>query len=174
MAIRNIRIENDSILRKISKPVEKFDKKLHDLLDDMKETMYEAEGVGLAGVQVGILRRVIVIDMSDDGSGLLEIINPEVLENEGEQVFEEACLSIKGKSGLVTRPYMTKIKAQNRFGEPFELVCEGHLGVCINHEIDHLNGILFTDIATEIFTGSDEELREQRLARRQQMEQKND
>ena len=151
MAIRNIRYEEDPILRKKSKKVEKFDQNLHNLLDDMKETMYSVKGIGLAAVQVGILKRVIIIDISEEENNLLEIINPIVLHKEGEQEFEEACLSIKGKTGTVSRPYLTKIKAQDRYGKEFEMECEGILSVCINHELDHLDGILFTDIAKEIF-----------------------
>ena len=142
MAIRNIRKDNDEILRKISKKVEVIDDRILTLLDDMKDTMYKAEGVGLAAPQVGVLRRVAVVDV---GEGLIELINPVIVYEGGEQIDEEGCLSLPGKSGCVRRPETVIVRAMNRKGETFELKGSGFLARAICHEIDHLNGILFTD-----------------------------
>jgi len=144
MAIRQIRFEDDEILRKKAKQVEKITPMIKILLDDMAETMYEAEGVGLAAPQVGILRRVITIDVGDD-NGLIELINPVIVQKDGEQIKAEACLSVPGRSGLVKRPEKVKVKALNREGEEFELEGEGLLAIAFCHEIDHLDGILYTD-----------------------------
>lgn len=142
MAIRIIREEEDPILRKISKKVEKVDEKIHILLEDMAETMYHADGVGLAAPQVGILKRIITIDIGD---GLIELINPEIIETKGEKCDTEGCLSLPGKSGDVIRPKEVKVKGLNRAGE--EIIIQGSdlLARALCHEIDHLNGILFTD-----------------------------
>lgn len=142
MAIREIRKDNDEILRKVSKKVEKIDDRIITLLDDMAETMRAAEGVGLAAPQVGVLRRVVVIDV---GEGLIELINPVIVYEKGEQIKEEGCLSIPGKSGIVKRPERVIVRALNRKGETFEITGEGLLAIALCHEIDHLNGILFTD-----------------------------
>ena len=142
MAIRKIREIGDPCLNKKCRDVENFDKKLHDLLDDMKDTMYKAEGVGLAAVQVGILRRVIVIDV---GEGLMELINPEIIEYSGENKDREGCLSVPGEFGLTIRPEHVKIKAQNRTGVWSRYEGTGLLARCFCHEIDHLDGILYTD-----------------------------
>ncbi|MEA4960144.1 peptide deformylase [Lutispora sp.] len=147
MAIREIRKDSDEILRKISKKVDNIDDRIITLLDDMVETMKAAEGVGLAAPQVGILRRVVVIDVGD---GLIELINPVVVYEKGEQCKEEGCLSIPGKSGMVKRPEKVIVRAQNRNGETFEITGEDLLAVALCHEIDHLNGILFTDKAITI------------------------
>lgn len=147
MAIREIRKDSDEILRKISKKVDNIDDRIITLLDDMVETMKAAEGVGLAAPQVGILRRVVVIDVGD---GLIELINPVVVYEKGEQCKEEGCLSIPGKSGIVKRPEKVIVRAQNRKGETFEITGEDLLAVALCHEIDHLNGILFTDKAITI------------------------
>ena len=148
MALRNIVIEGDDLLRKISRPVEKFDSRLHTLLDDMKETMYDSNGIGLAAVQVGVLRRIFVVD-TQDGQGFIEFINPEIIEEEGEQIFCEACLSIPDYQGNVKRPQKVKIRALNRDGEEFEYIGEGLSAVCVSHENDHLNGVLFRDRVIE-------------------------
>lgn len=140
MAIRNIIKEGDPFLNKISHPVEKFDKKLADLLDDMQETMHEADGVGLAAPQVGILRRAVVIDI---GEGPLELINPVFLEQSGEQECLEGCLSSPGQYGITKRPMHVKVRAQNRKGEFFDMEGEQLLATVSCHEIDHLDGILF-------------------------------
>jgi len=147
MAIREIRKDNDEILRKVSKKVEKIDDRIITLLEDMAETMRAAEGVGLAAPQVGVLRRVVVIDV---GEGLIELINPVIVYEKGEQLREEGCLSIPGKSGIVKRPEKVIVRALNRKGETFEITGEGLLAVALCHEIDHLNGILFTDKAITI------------------------
>lgn len=144
MAIRNIRFEGDEILRKHSKPVEKIDDKILTLLKDMGETMYKADGVGLAAPQVGILKRIFVIDVYD-GEGLRVFINPEILETSGVQDGEEGCLSIPGVSEDVRRPNYVKVKALNEKGEEFILEGEELLARAICHENDHLDGVLFID-----------------------------
>ncbi len=143
MAIRDIKhYQRDDILRKKSKPVDKIDDRIITLLDDMAETMYHADGVGLAAPQVGILKRVIVIDI---GEGLIELINPEIIWEKGEQDGEEGCLSIPGYSARVKRPAQVKVKGLNRKGEEIEIVGKGLLARALCHEIDHLDGILFID-----------------------------
>lgn len=142
MAIRLIRKGEDSALRQTAKIVTKFTPAIHKVLDDMAETMRYADGVGLAGNQIGILKRLIVMDV---GQGLIELVNPIVLEKRGTQYDSEGCLSLPGISGKVERAQYVRIKAQNRNGEPFELEGEGLLARCIQHEMDHLDGILFTD-----------------------------
>lgn len=148
MAIRTIRTEEDPVLRKISKPVNAIDDKLRTLVQDMIETMYEADGVGLAAPQIGILKRVVVIDVYDD-TGVKVLINPEILEVSGEQCELEGCLSIPGKNGKVKRPTKVVAKALNLEGESYEIVGEGLLAVALCHEIDHLDGILYTDKLVE-------------------------
>ena len=142
MALRKIVTKEDPILRKKSRPVEKFDEKLTQLLDDMAETMYKAEGVGLAGVQVAMLRRVAVIDVGD---GLIELVNPEIIEEEGQQIATEGCLSLPNEWGETVRPEKVKVKAQDRNGKWCIYKGEGLKARCFCHEIDHLDGILFTD-----------------------------
>ncbi len=145
MATRNIVKVGDDILRKKSRPVEKFDKRLWQLLDDMKETMYLANGVGLAAVQVGVLRRVVVLDCSQDRSDYLELINPEIIDTEGEQREQEGCLSLPGECGITLRPAVVRVKAQDRDDNWCVYKGEGLKARCFCHEIDHLDGILFTD-----------------------------
>lgn len=159
MAIRQIRFDGDEILRKKSKEVEKISPMTKILLDDMAETMYQAEGVGLAAPQVGILRRIAVIDVHDD-NGLIELINPVILERSGEQTYKEGCLSIPGRRGIVKRPLKVKVKALNRRGEEFELEAEGFLAIALCHEIDHLDGTLYTDIMIEEVNNDDDETEE--------------
>ncbi|MGI6189549.1 MAG: peptide deformylase [Clostridiales bacterium] len=143
MAIRRIlKYGQDDILHKKSKPVEKINKRILDLLDDMAETMRSADGVGLAAPQVGVLRRVVVIDLGD---GLLELINPEILETSGQQQGPEGCLSIPGAAGEVIRPERVKVKALNRNGEIIEIEGTDLLARALCHEIDHLDGILFIE-----------------------------
>lgn len=142
MALRIIKTEEDPILRKTSRPVTEFNDRLFTLLDDMKETMYKADGVGLAAVQVGVLRRAVVIDCGD---GFLELINPEIIKSSGRQKETEGCLSLPGKSGITLRPSKVKVKAQDRHGEWHEYTGEDLKARCFCHEIDHLDGILFTD-----------------------------
>ena len=142
MAIRQIVQIGEPVLRKKSKVVEKIDEKIIQLLDDMADTMYHADGVGLAAPQVGILKRVVVIDIGD---GLLELINPEIIETSGEQTDDEGCLSVIGEAGAVKRPYTVKVRAFDRNGNLFEIVGEELLARAFCHEIDHLDGILFVD-----------------------------
>lgn len=142
MAIRKIRTENDEILRKKSRPVENFDGRLHMLLDDMCDTMRDADGVGLAAVQVGVLRRVVVIDVGD---GIMELINPEITFEDGVQCDVEGCLSLPGKQGYTLRPQTVKVKAQNRDGKWCVYKGEDLKAKAFCHEIDHLEGILYTD-----------------------------
>lgn len=149
MALRNILKDEDPLLRKVCRPVTEFNERLWQLLDDMAETMYDANGVGLAGPQVGILRRVFVMDV---GNGLIEAINPEIISEKGEQTDQEGCLSFPNKWGYVTRPKRVKLKAQDRNGKWFILTGEDLLARCICHENDHLNGVVFLDHVTEILT----------------------
>lgn len=152
MAIRKVVTSEDPILRKHSRKVEKFDERLCVLLDDMKDTMYKQEGVGLAAVQVGILKRVVVVDVGD---GLLELINPEIIETSGEICDVEGCLSVPGESGNVIRPEYVKIKAQNREGVWRRYEGTGLKARCFCHEIDHLDGILYTDKVIKDITADD-------------------
>ena len=152
MAIRKVVTSEDPILRKNSRKVEKFDERLCILLDDMKDTMYKQEGVGLAAVQVGILKRVVVVDVGD---GLLELINPEIIETSGEVCDVEGCLSVPGESGNVIRPEYVKIKAQNREGVWRRYEGTGLKARCFCHEIDHLDGILYTDKVVKELTADD-------------------
>ncbi len=142
MALRNIRINEDPILRKISKVVKNIDERTQILIYDMLETMYEANGVGLAAPQVGILKRVVVIDIGD---GPIILINPEIVEANGEVKDVEGCLSVPGKQGNVIRPKYVKVKAEDRDGNSIEIQGEDLLARALCHEIDHLNGILYTD-----------------------------
>ncbi|MBQ4245204.1 MAG: peptide deformylase, partial [Clostridia bacterium] len=141
MALRNIVKVGDPILTKKSRAVEKFDERLWTLLDDMKETMYAANGVGLAAVQVGVLKRVVVIDVGD---GYMELINPEITEKSGIQTEEEGCLSLPGESGVTIRPAVVKVKAQDRNGKWCVYKGEGLKARCFCHETDHLDGVVFT------------------------------
>ena len=142
MAIRNIVKYGDEILRKVCRTQLKFDDHLHQILDDMAQTMYAAEGVGLAAPQVGILRRFCVVDI---GEGLIELINPVLQSSEGEQTDSEGCLSIPGKSAEVTRPMKIKVRAQDRYGKNFIIEAEELKARAILHEMDHLDGILYID-----------------------------
>lgn len=142
MALRNIRKYGDDILRKKCREVEKIDKRTITLIKDMFETMYDADGVGLAGPQVGILKRLFVIDI---GEGPLVFVNPEILETSGKQIDEEGCLSLPGEMAEVMRPNYVKARAMNEKGEEFEIEAEGLLARAILHEYDHLNGTLFID-----------------------------
>lgn len=145
MAIRNIRIIGDSVLKKQSKEVKEMSPKIETLIEDMLDTMYDAQGVGLAAPQVGILKRVVVIDVSPEGDSPIVLINPVILETSGEQTGEEGCLSVPGKSGTVTRPNYAKVKALNENME--EIIVEGTelLARALMHEIDHLDGELYVD-----------------------------
>lgn len=149
MALRRILRIGDPALRKTTRLIEKFDTRLHTLLDDMAKTLYDANGVGLAAPQVGILQRVVVIDMGGEDDPLIELINPEIVASEGEVEGSEGCLSIPGRQGYVVRPAQVTVRAQDRFGTPFELTGTGMLARCMCHEIDHLHGRLYVDIMTE-------------------------
>ncbi|NHN28453.1 peptide deformylase [Paenibacillus agricola] len=150
MAIKMIVKDPDPVLREICKPVKKITPNIHKLLKDMADTMYDAEGVGLAAPQIGILKRVIVMDVGND-QGLIELINPEVIEEEGEQFGTEGCLSIPGMNGDVRRALRVVVKGLNRDGK--EITVEGTelLARCILHEVDHLNGVLYTDLAEKMY-----------------------
>lgn len=156
MAIRIIRTEEDPILRKTSRPVTKFDEKLWTILDDMKETMEKANGVGLAAVQVGLLRRIVVIDVGDE-SGVLELINPEIVDADGEQEGQEGCLSLPNKWAIVKRPDHVRVRAQNRNGAWRMFEGKGLKARAFCHELDHLDGHLFIDRMEKLLT--DEEVR---------------
>lgn len=145
MAIRNIREIGDSVLLKVSKEVKEADKKIQTLIDDMLDTMYEANGVGLAAPQVGVLKRVVVIDVSEEGNDPIILINPEIIATEGEQIGDEGCLSIPGKVGTVCRPNYVKVKAFDRNMKEFTLEGTELLARALCHEIDHLNGKLYVD-----------------------------
>ena len=147
MAIRTIRISTDEVLRKKCKVVKEITPNLLTLLDDMADTMYEANGVGLAAPQVGILKRVVVIDI---GEGLVELINPEILETSGSQIDDEGCLSVPGKYAPVERPNYVKVKAMDRDGNEFIIEGEELMARALCHEIDHLDGILYIDKALPV------------------------
>lgn len=147
MALRNIRTEEDEILRKKSRFVEVINDRVKTLIEDMKETMYNANGVGLAAPQVGILKRIIVVDV---GEGPIVLINPEIIESSGSETDVEGCLSVPGREGSVERPSFVKIKGINEDGIDVSYSGEGLLARAFCHETDHLNGILFIDKATDI------------------------
>lgn len=149
MGLRKIMTVKEPCLHKVCRPVEKFDGKLHRLLDDMKETLAEANGVGLAASQVGILRRVVVVDTGEE---MLELVNPELLETSGEQVGSEGCLSVPGKYGIVKRPNYAKVRAYDRDGNEFEVEGEELMARCFCHELDHLDGIVYTEIMERYLT----------------------
>lgn len=152
MALRNIVTEGDSVLLKNCRPVEKFDARLHELIDDMAETMAKANGVGLAAPQVGVLRRVVVIDV---GEGVIELVNPVIIESSGEQQAVEGCLSIPGEYGITVRPQKVKVKAQDRNGKDFEIEGEDLLARAFCHELDHLDGILFKTKAVRMLSADE-------------------
>ena len=149
MGLRKILTVKEPSLHKMCRPVEQFDGKLHKLLDDMKETLLDAGGVGLAAPQVGILRRVVVVDTGEE---ILELVNPELLETSGEQVGAEGCLSVPGKYGLVKRPMIARVRAQDRNGDFFEAEGEELIARCFCHEIDHLDGIVYTEVMERYLT----------------------
>jgi peptide deformylase len=150
MAIRMIVKDPDPVLRQKAKPVTKITPNIHKLLDDMAETMYDAEGVGLAAPQIGILKRVIVMDVGDE-HGLIELINPEIIEREGEQFGPEGCLSIPGLLGDVRRAMKATVRGLDRNGNEVTITGTELLARCIQHEVDHLNGVLFTDLAENVY-----------------------
>ena len=142
MALRKIVLQGDECLTKVCRPVTEFNQRLHTLIDDMKETLLDSGGVGLAAPQVGILRRVFIMDMGE-GEGVIEVINPEFLVKRGKQEDVEGCLSCPGEYGITRRPRYVKIKAQDRYGKEFTLDGEDQKARCICHESDHLDGVLF-------------------------------
>ncbi len=149
MATRRIVKRGDEVLTKVCRPVENFDRKLHNLLDDMAQTMYKANGVGLAGPQVGMLRRIFVVDV---GEGLIEAINPEIIACDGEQENTEGCLSCPGIIALTRRPERLTLKAQDRYGEEYILEAEGFLAQALSHENDHLDGKTIYETAVRMLT----------------------
>ncbi|HIY80705.1 peptide deformylase [Hydrogenoanaerobacterium saccharovorans] len=152
MAIREIRKYDDPALYKVCRPVEKFDERLGELLDDMAETMYQANGVGLAAPQVGILRRVVVIDVGD---GIIELVNPRILRTAGSETTSEGCLSFPGEYGLVERPTEVEIEAEDRHGKTFRMTGHDLLARAFCHETDHLDGKVFKTIAIEMLDEED-------------------
>lgn len=149
MALRNIVVQGDNVLAKVCRPVTKFDKRLHVLLDDMAETLEYANGVGLAAPQVGVLRRVVLVDIGEE---ILELINPEIIKTSGKQTGLEGCLSVPGQYGIVTRPNVVSVRAQDRFGEWYEVEGEELIARCFCHELDHLDGHLYTEVAERMLT----------------------
>ena len=149
MGLRKILTDKDPALHKVCRPVEKFDGRLHKLLDDMAETLEQANGVGLAAPQVGILRRVVLVDTGEE---ILELINPTLLETSGEQIGAEGCLSVPGKYGLVKRPNYAKVRAQDRYGNWYEAEGEELTARCFCHELDHLDGIVYTEVMERFLT----------------------
>ncbi len=160
MALRTIVTEGDNVLHKHCRPVTSFDGRLHELIDDMRETLLEADGVGLAAPQVGVLRRVVLVLETNVPEGgepyIIELVNPEIIACEGGQTGPEGCLSVPGRFGLVTRPMTVTVRAQDRDGKAFELTGTGLTARAFCHEVDHLDGIMFTELASRMLT--DEEL----------------
>ena len=153
MGLRKILTDKDPALHKVCKPMVNFDSRLFRLLEDMRETLIDSGGVGLAAPQVGILRRVVLVDTGDE---ILELINPTIIEKSGEQEGPEGCLSVPGKYGLVKRPYYAKVRAQDRHGNWFEAEGEELIARCFCHELDHLEGVIYTQVMERLLT--DEEL----------------
>ena len=158
MALRKILTDKEPALHKTCRPVTDFDKKLHTLLDDMRETLIESGGVGLAAPQVGILRRVVLVDTGEE---ILELINPELLETSGEQEGAEGCLSVPGKYGWVKRPYYATVRAQDRNGNWYEAEGEELIARCFCHELDHLDGIIYTEVMERYLTAEELEFDEE-------------
>ncbi len=157
MGLRKILDDKEPALHKVCRPVEKFDWRLHKLLKDMTDTLIDSGGVGLAAPQVGILRRVVLVDTGEE---ILELVNPVIIETDGEQEGAEGCLSVPGKYGLVKRPYYAKVRAQDRHGEWFEAEGEELIARCFCHELDHLEGILYTEKMERFLTEEELEYEE--------------
>ena len=157
MGLRKILTDKEPALHKVCKPVTSFDWRLHKLLEDMKDTLIDSGGVGLAAPQVGILRRVVLVDTGEE---ILELINPELIETDGEQVGAEGCLSVPGKYGLVKRPYWAKVRAQDRDGNWYEAEGEELIARCFCHELDHLDGIVYTQVMERFLTEEELEAEE--------------
>ena len=149
MGLRKILTDKDPALHKVCKPMVNFDNRLFRLLEDMRETLIDSGGVGLAAPQVGILRRVVLVDTGDE---ILELINPTIIKTDGEQEGPEGCLSVPGKYGLVKRPYYAKVRAQDRHGNWFEAEGEELIARCFCHELDHLDGIVYTEVMDRFLT----------------------
>ena len=149
MALRKILTDAEPALHKTCRQVTEFDKRLHTLLDDMRETLIDSGGVGLAAPQVGILRRVALVDTGEE---ILELVNPTLVETDGEQEGPEGCLSVPGKYGLVKRPYYAKVRAQDRNGQWYEAEGEELIARCFCHELDHLDGIIYTEVMERFLT----------------------
>lgn len=160
MALRTIRVEGDPILRKECRPVKEMNERTHILINDMFDTMYEADGVGLAGPQVGILKRLCVIDCGDDP---LVLINPEIVSVEGEQIGQEGCLSVPGKYGIVKRPAKVTVRALNEDMEEYEVTGEGLLARALCHEIGHLDGQMYVDLVIGDLHSYDEEMESEEI-----------
>ena len=152
MGLRKILTDKEPALHKVCKPVTNFDSKLFKLLDDMRDTLIESGGVGLAAPQVGILRRVVLVDVGMEDNEIVEFINPELIETDGEQCGAEGCLSVPGKYGLVKRPMYAKVRAQDRNGDWFEAEGEELIARCFCHELDHLDGIIYTEVMERYLT----------------------
>ena len=156
MALRNILTVGDPTLNKHCRPYTEFGPRLHELLDDMRETLALADGVGLAAPQVGVLRRAVVVietnHPEDEEDRILELVNPEIIATEGEQTGREGCLSVPEECGIVTRPMVVTVRAQDRNGEFFEYTGEGLTARCFCHELDHLDGVLYTERASRMLT----------------------
>ena len=150
MALRTILTQGEPTLGKVSRPVEKFDERLHTLLDDMKETLADANGAGLAAPQIGILRRVVVV--VDENDEMVELVNPVLIHTEGEQTGLEGCLSVPGQYGVVSRPYKARVRAQDRNGAFFEMDGEEIVARCFCHELEHLDGHLFVERTDRLYT----------------------
>ena len=158
MALRQIREAGDDILRKKSKPVEVVDEKIVQILEDMHETLKNAkDGIGLAAPQIGILKRLIVVDLSEEDGEVYKLVNPVIVKSKGEQVCREGCLSVPGVLGDVVRPKEIVVEALNEHGEKVKIKAQDLLAIVLSHEIDHLDGILFIDKATELFDSDEEE-----------------
>jgi len=174
MALRNILTGDDSALQKKSRPVTDFDKRLHLLLDDMHETLIKADGLGLAAPQVGVLRRVALIlhiDTESDEEKIVELINPEIIEQTGTQEGTEGCLSVPGVYGIVCRPEQVRLRAQDRFGKTFEITCNELTARAACHEVDHLDGTLFTSLAERILTEEElDRMHEERMHKKNEQE----
>ena len=153
MALRTILTDSAPTLHKVCRPVTNFDSRLHDLLDDLKETLAQANGAGLAAPQVGILRRVVIV--VDDQEQMLELVNPEIIAQEGEQEGLEGCLSVPGRWGVVKRPQKVRVRAQDRNGQFFEAEGEDIVARCFCHEVEHLDGHLFTEHTDHLYTNEE-------------------
>jgi len=163
MAIRQLRFEGDAILKKVAKHVKEITPNIITLLEDMRETLHEKNGVGIAAPQIGVLKRIVVIEYEDV---FYELINPEIVETEGTQVSNEACLSVLGLCGDVERPAKMTVKALDRNYEPFTVVIEDFLASVFGHELDHLDGILFLDKATNLQQITQDQLEQRRAERK--------